>query len=167
MSATLDLLRPAASRATDVAALLDAARVLTFLARSRARQRASDPQSCSGAELEALYDTAARLSGHARALVAETERLLALAQATPVAGGADAQVDALRALMTGAMANAARALATLESIQALGCEELGRAAPPANAVSAADAPDAAVEADGAAVPDTGAFLRRLFARLGR
>jgi hypothetical protein len=128
MKHTIDVLMPAARSASDVAALIDAARVLTFLARSRARERMTDPRACSIAQLEMLYRTASHVALQARQLVADTRRLLGL---VPV--GADTaesvlgiahELDALHALLVASMEDAGRALDTLEALQELGIEQV-------------------------------------------
>jgi hypothetical protein len=129
MNHTIDLLKPAARSATDVASLIDAARVLTFRACARARERAADPNAWSLAQVVSLYDTAARLSLQARMLVAETQRLLSMA---PAATADDSmlqlstakELDSLHALLVAAMHDASRALDTLESLQELGSERM-------------------------------------------
>jgi hypothetical protein len=129
MSHTIDLLKPAARTATDVASLIDAARVLTFRACARARERAVDPNTWSLAQVASLYDTAARLSLQARLLVVETQRLLAMAPAATVDEtvlqlAAAKELDSLHALLVAAMNDASRALDTLESLQELGAERI-------------------------------------------
>jgi hypothetical protein len=127
MKQTIDLLKPAARSASDVAALIDAARVLTFQAHARSRQRAADPRACSVAQLESLYETASQLSLHARQLVAQTKHLLALAPAgaAPTMGyDAAEELDALHALLVASMDDAVRALDTLEALQELGAEQI-------------------------------------------
>jgi hypothetical protein len=129
MNHTIDLLKPAARTATDVASLIDAARVLTFRACARARERAADPSAWSLGQVASLYETAAGLSLQARLLVAETQRLLALA---PAATADDAmlqlttarELDSLHALLVAAMHDASRALDTLESLQELGADRV-------------------------------------------
>src|SRR5687767_9581786 len=119
MTHTIDLLKPAARTATDVASLIDAARVLTFRACARARERVANPNAWSLGQVASLYDTAAQLSLQARLLVAEAQRLLAMA---PAATADDTmlrlttakELGSLHALLVAAMHDASRALDTLE-----------------------------------------------------
>lgn len=129
MNHTIDLLKPAARCATDVASLIDAARVLTFRACARARERAADPNAWTLAQVASLYDTAARISLQARLLVVETQRLLALAPAataddTVLQLATARELDSLHALLVAAMHDASRALDTLESLQELGTDRI-------------------------------------------
>jgi hypothetical protein len=129
MSFSVAALAVAARRAKDVAALVDAARVLTFLARSRSRERSVVAQAASREHIESIYQTASRLASFGRELAAETDRLLTAAeQAQPeqseVNGSLGGDVEVLRALLVASMTEAVGAIDMLESIQEIGAEDL-------------------------------------------
>ena len=129
MSFSVAALAVAAHRAKDVAALVDAARILTFLARARARERAIESPPPSREHIQCIYLTASRLASFGRELAAETDRLLMAAEhaqpeRTDVAGALEGDVETLRALLVASMTEAVAAIDMLESIQELGAEEL-------------------------------------------
>ena len=140
MSFSVAALAVAAHRAKDVAALVDAARILTFLARARARERAIESPPPSREHIQCIYLTASRLASFGRELAAETDRLLMAAEhaqpeRTDVAGALEGDVETLRALLVASMTEAVAAIDMLESIQELGAEEL-QVAPLGTAVMA-------------------------------
>ena len=140
MSFSVAALAVAAHRAKDVAALVDAARILTFLARARARERAIESPPPSREHIQCIYLTASRLASFGRELAAETDRLLTAAEhaqpeRTDIAGAAEGDVEMLRALLVASMTEAVAAIDMLESIQELGAEEL-QVAPLGTAVMA-------------------------------
>jgi hypothetical protein len=129
MSFSIAALAVAAHRAKDVAALVDAARILTFLARERARERNIESPALSREHIECIYVTASRLAAFGRELAAETDRLLTAAEhaqpeRTDIAGPIEGDVETLRALLVASMTEAVAAIDMLESIQELGAEEL-------------------------------------------
>jgi len=133
MTFSIAALAVAARRAKDVAALVDAARILTFLARARARESASASSPPSREHIECIYVTASRLAAFGRELAAETDRLLTAAEhaqpeRTVMAGAVEGDVETLRALLVASMTEAVAAIDMLETIQELGAEEL-QAAP--------------------------------------
>lgn len=131
MRYSIAALTVAAHRAKDVAALVEAARVLTFMARAKAREPAP-PQSVG--QIESIYRTASRLAFYGRELAAETNMLVEAAEgaaAEPEAaleGPLEHDIEVLRTLLVASMQDALSAIDTLESIQELGAEELDGAA---------------------------------------
>jgi hypothetical protein len=129
MTFSIAALAVAARRAKDVAALVDAARILTFLARARSRERAIGSPRPSREHIECIYLTASRLAAFGRELAAETDRLLTAAEhaqpeRTDIAGPLEGDIETLRALLVASMSEAVAAIDMLESIQELGAEEL-------------------------------------------
>jgi hypothetical protein len=135
MTYSLAALAVAAHRAKDVAALVDAARVLTFLANTRARECLARPQlpgAKARRQVETIYHTASHLAAYGRELAAETEQLLLAAErAEPERdefcwhdGDSEADIETLRTLLVASMTEAGRAIDMLESIQEIGAEEL-------------------------------------------
>ena len=134
MNFSLAALAVAAQRAKDVAALVDAARVLTFLANTRARdclaRRTERP--AVRLQVESIYLTAGHLAAYGRELAAETEHLLSaaeLAEPEPAEmlafdDATEGDVETLRSLLVASMHEAVRAIEMLESIQEIGAEEL-------------------------------------------
>jgi hypothetical protein len=134
MTYSLAALAVAAHRAKDVAALVDAARVLTFLANTRARDcLARQPaRPVARLQVESIYQTAGSLAAYGRELAAETEQLLSAAErAEPepdevfeFGDAIEGDVETLRSLLLASMHEAVRAIEMLESIQEIGAEEL-------------------------------------------
>jgi hypothetical protein len=130
MAYSLESLVQAARRAKDVAVLIDAARVLTFMAKSRAREAALEPGAYSPDEIGSIYCTASELTGVGRQLVAEADMLLATARQPRVTElecyvpGASDDLDALRDALVASMDDALHAIEMLESIQELGAEDI-------------------------------------------
>jgi hypothetical protein len=132
MSYSIAALAVAAHRAKDVASLVDAARVLTFLANARARDCLSHPQPgvvAARLHVDSIYRTAAALAAYGRELATDTEALLVAAEsARPelavVDATLDCDVETLRTLLVASMAEAQRAIDMLGSIQEVGAEEL-------------------------------------------
>ena len=61
----IDLLQAAAVQARDVATLIDAARVMTFAAQAKCRERSVQPDACSAAHVASLFSTAIATASHA------------------------------------------------------------------------------------------------------
>src|SRR5690606_5658561 len=76
MSYPIDMLQSAAQHARQVATLIDAARVLTFTAQAKSRERLVQPDACSVAQIDSLLATAGATTLHARQMAADTRRLL-------------------------------------------------------------------------------------------
>ena len=138
MSYPIDLLQAAAGHARDVATLIDAARVLTFTAQAKSRQRAVQPDACSVAQVSALFHTAGSAALHARQMAAETQLMLGpLAEASQAALREPASEDEallreledMRVVLSHSIKEALRALDMLETVQELGQRSLEGAAP--------------------------------------
>jgi tetratricopeptide (TPR) repeat protein len=117
----------AASPAQAVAALIDAARVLTFLAKARAHELQLEPRGDGADEIGSIYRTASNLALHGRRLVAEADTLLATVRGEDLsqpAGDDEDDLEVLRCLLAATMDDALTAIGMLESIQELGAEEL-------------------------------------------
>ncbi|HET9642712.1 MAG TPA: hypothetical protein VFP68_05030 [Burkholderiaceae bacterium] len=122
----------AARRAKDVAAIIEAARVLTFLARERLRgvglHGVETPDAMRREEIAAMYRTASDLATLGRRLAAEADHLLADSVPSPAAmkvnPGRAHDVRAMQALLGKAIRDAKRAMDILEDVQGSGIEQL-------------------------------------------
>ena len=127
MSYPIDMLQSAAQHARQVATLIDAARVLTFTAQAKCRERRVQPDACSIAQIDSLLATAGATTVHARQMAADTRRLLgpldAEATNAPVPDISEEltlELDAMRAMLAHSIDDALRALDLLETVQELG-----------------------------------------------
>jgi len=127
MSYPIDMLQSAAQHARQVATLIDAARVLTFTAQAKSRERLVQPDACSVAQIDSLLATAGATTLHARQMAADTRRLLgpldAEAMAQPLPDDPDAltlELDSMRLVLAHSIEDALRALDLLETVQELG-----------------------------------------------
>jgi hypothetical protein len=132
MSCSIKALTEAARRAKDVAAIIEAARVLTFLARERLHggsfQGFEPADAMRREEIAAMYRTASDLAALGRRLAAEADHLLADGRPSPapatVNPGRIDDVRAMQALLEKAIRDARRAMDILEDVQGVGIEQL-------------------------------------------
>jgi hypothetical protein len=156
MRYSIAALAVAAHRAKDVATLVDAARVVTFLARSRAQECPNRPHEAQRQRVTSIYRVAGQLATYGRELAAETDRLLTAAEnAQPEllevrSSELDEDIEVLRALLVASMNEAVAAIDMLENIQELGADDLD--APPLGTTAFAEQRQA---------------IEQLFARLRR
>ncbi len=127
MSYPIDMLQAAAQHARQVATLIDAARVLTFTAQAKSRERLVQPDACSVAQIDSLLATAGATTLHARQMAADTRRLLgpldAQALEAPLPDESDEltlELDSMRLVLAHSIEDALRALDLLETVQELG-----------------------------------------------
>ena len=127
MSYPIDMLQSAAQHARQVATLIDAARVLTFTAQAKSRERLVQPDACSIAQIDSLLATAGATTLHARQMAADTRRLLGPLEAgamdEPLPEDLDEltlELDSMRLVLAHSIEDALRALDLLETVQELG-----------------------------------------------
>jgi len=127
MSYPIDMLQSAAQHARQVATLIDAARVLTFTAQAKSRERLVQPDACSIAQIDSLLATAGATTLHARQMAADTRRLLGPLEAgamdEPLPDDPDEltlELDSMRLVLAHSIEDALRALDLLETVQELG-----------------------------------------------
>lgn len=127
MSYPIDMLQSAARHARQVATLIDAARVLTFTAQAKSRERQVQPDACSVAQIDALLATAGATTLHAREMAADMRRLLGPPGAQVLEethpdhpDELGHELDAMRLMLAHSIDDALRALALLETVQELG-----------------------------------------------